>query len=625
MEEKATPLRLLLVEDSADDAALLLREVRLGGYALTTERVDQAAAMREALSRQPWDLIIADYVLPRFSALAALEIAHQSGLDLPFIIVSGVVGEETAVTALKAGAHDFILKSHTARLLPAIARELREAQERRARRAAEQALQDQQQRVQALIEHASDLILVLDPTGVITYTSPSTERVVGYAPAALVGRPLAAFLPPHEWDEFVELLAYLQQYPRVLPGMAFQFQHHDTSWRVLDAVVNNLLDNPFVQGIVVNARDNTDRTRAEEQRQRQLARIASLRMVDMTISASLDLRVTLSVVLEQVLGQLAVDAAAVLLLDARTQTLAYTAERGFPHSAGGGLMVRLTESTAGRAVLERRIIRIPNLALAEDLAHSPLLEHADMVAYYGVPLIAKGQVKGVLELFHRAPLEPDAEWFDFLETLAGQTALAVDNAGLFDDLQRSNLELALAYDTTLEGWSRALDLRDEETEGHSRRVTDVTLRLARTLGVASDDLVHMRRGALLHDIGKMGIPDSILLKPGPLTEDEWATMRNHPIYAYELLAPISFLRPALDIPYCHHERWDGGGYPRGLKGVQIPDAARIFAVVDVWDALRSRRRYRPPWPEHEVRRHLRALSGTHFEPRVVESFLNLSL
>jgi HD-GYP domain-containing protein (c-di-GMP phosphodiesterase class II) len=188
---------------------------------------------------------------------------------------------------------------------------------------------------------------------------------------------------------------------------------------------------------------------------------------------------------------------------------------------------------------------------------------------------------------------------------------------------RSGQELARAYDSSLDGWSRALDLRDKETEGHTRRVTDMTLRLARAMGVPEADLVNIRRGSLLHDIGKMGIPDSILLKPGPLTDDEWKVMRRHPVYAYDFLSPTPYLRPALDIPYCHHEKWDGTGYPRGLRGEEIPRAARIFAVADVWDALRSDRPYRAAWTAEKAREYIRDQTGKHFDPRVVVAFLRI--
>jgi putative nucleotidyltransferase with HDIG domain len=212
---------------------------------------------------------------------------------------------------------------------------------------------------------------------------------------------------------------------------------------------------------------------------------------------------------------------------------------------------------------------------------------------------------------------------DFLETLGGQVAIAIDNANLFNDLHHSNAELMRAYDSTIEGWARALELRDKETEGHTQRVTEMTERLARAMGIGDSELLHIRRGALLHDIGKMGVPDHILLKPDKLTEDEWDVMRQHPQHAYNILVATDFLKPALDIPYCHHEKWDGTGYPRRLQGEQIPLAARIFAVVDVWDALRSDRPYRPSWSEDKVHQYILEQSGKHFDPQVVEVFLRM--
>jgi putative nucleotidyltransferase with HDIG domain len=199
----------------------------------------------------------------------------------------------------------------------------------------------------------------------------------------------------------------------------------------------------------------------------------------------------------------------------------------------------------------------------------------------------------------------------------GQNRMAV----FFRDIT----ELVRAYDETLAGWSRAMDLRDRETEGHTQRVTEMTVALARAMGMSETDIVQVRWGALLHDIGKIGVPDSILLKPGPLNEDEWAVMRRHPETARDMLAPIGFLTNALAIPYCHHERWDGSGYPRGLVGAQIPLAARIFAVADVWDALRSQRSYHRPWPLEEVLAYIRSQSGRQFDPDVVSAFDSLAV
>lgn len=205
----------------------------------------------------------------------------------------------------------------------------------------------------------------------------------------------------------------------------------------------------------------------------------------------------------------------------------------------------------------------------------------------------------------------------------GQGAVALDNALTFQELLKSQRELEAAYDLTLWGWTRTVELRDQETAGHTQRVTELTLRLSKALGVPEEDLEHIRRGAILHDMGKIGIPDSILLKPGPLTEEEWAVMKKHPVYAYEWLSGIPFLKKALEIPYCHHERWDGSGYPRGLKGLEIPLSTRIFAVVDVYDALTSDRPYRKAWPREKALAYIQEQAGKQFDPEVAEAFLRL--
>jgi len=247
------------------------------------------------------------------------------------------------------------------------------------------------------------------------------------------------------------------------------------------------------------------------------------------------------------------------------------------------------------------------------------------------PLKLRDELIGVIYVDNRALSEVFQEDDKrLIAAFADQAAVAIDNARLIDDLKSTNEELAEAnaklenaYQATLEGWVRALDLRDKETEGHTRRVTTLTRRLAQRLGVGGDDLIHLTRGALLHDIGKMAIPDGILLKPGELTEEERALIRRHPQYAYDMLHPIEFLRPALDIPYCHHERWDGTGYPNRLSGEEIPYPARIFPVIDVWDALISDRPYRKGLPPAEVRERIRAESGRHFDPRIVAAFMEM--
>jgi HD-GYP domain-containing protein (c-di-GMP phosphodiesterase class II) len=349
-----------------------------------------------------------------------------------------------------------------------------------------------------------------------------------------------------------------------------------------------------------------------------------LHEIDVAIAASFDLAFTLNIFLKNLLKQLNVDSASILVLNPHTLMFENIMGKGFRIARIEKFHLGSGEGYAGRVMLERRILHFADLS-AENAspAYKQLINKESFVSYFGVPLIVKGQVKGVMEIFQRTPLNPNAEWLNFMETLAGQAAIAIDNSITFESLQQSNRDLIMTYDMTLEGWSRALDMRDQETEGHSERVTEMAMDLARILAIGDAEAEHIRRGALLHDMGKIGIPDSILLKPGPLTEEEWVVMRTHPVRAFELLSRIPYLRQALEIPYCHHEKWDGSGYPRGLKEEQIPLAARIFAIVDVYDALTNDRPYRKAWSREKALTYILEQSGKHFDPKVVEAFLRL--
>ena len=356
---------------------------------------------------------------------------------------------------------------------------------------------------------------------------------------------------------------------------------------------------------------------------RRLERLEALRTIDNAIAASLDLRHTLSVFLDQLRHQLSVDAADILLFNPHNLTYDYAFGIGMWTDGLGTIEVRPDDDPIEMIVLNRHRVQIEDIQKESKSDRTRAFIAEGFVSYIGVPLIAKGKVRGVLELFHRTQKKYDEEWIDFLESLAGQAAISIDNAALFDDLQRSNLELSLAYDATIEGWSHALDLRDEGTEGHTQRVTRLTLDLAQEMGISEDNLTHIRRGAMLHDIGKMGIPDEILHKPDKLNVEELRKMREHPRYAYDMLSKVKYLKPSLDIPYCHHEKWDGTGYPRGLSGEQIPLAARLFAVVDVWDALISDRPYRSAWTKEKAFKYIKEQSGKYFDPDIVKIFLKI--
>ncbi len=365
------------------------------------------------------------------------------------------------------------------------------------------------------------------------------------------------------------------------------------------------------------------RSNLYQRSEEQIQRLTTLRELDTAIASSLDLRVTLNILTEHMIREMSVSAVTVLVFNPLNQTFDYYAAAGFKNPESLPRPLKLEDGVAGLILLSRRALYIKDLN--EETSPTPFtqLKSEQFRSYYAIPLFSKGATRGILETYFRQPFSLSADWIEFIHTLAEQAVIAIDNAQLFENLQRTNQELALAYDTTLEGWGKALELRDKETQGHTSRVTDLTLELARQMDIPESELLQIRRGSLLHDIGKMGVPDNILRKNGELTEDEKIEMRKHPQYAYDMLYPIEYLRPALDIVYCHHEWWDGSGYPRGQKGEDIPLSARIFAIIDVWDALLSDRPYRKAWEREEILGYIRDLSGKQFDPKVVEAFLRM--
>ena len=358
-----------------------------------------------------------------------------------------------------------------------------------------------------------------------------------------------------------------------------------------------------------------------EATQRRMNRMQAMTQIDQAINSSLDLNVSMEIVLSNAKDQLSADAVDILLVDDVTNSLVFSKAKGFKTDEIRKSNLRLGNGLPGRAVLERTTVAIPDLnSVAESYFKNLLVEREGFVSYFCVPLITKGQLKGVMEVYFRHTFQADQEWLEFLEMLTQQTAIAINNAELLNSLQSSNIQLLNAYETTLKGWVDALDMRDHETEGHTQRVTELSLKLANLMGIKDKEIVNFQRGALLHDIGKVAVPDTILNKPGPLTDEEWVIMRRHPQFAFQLLSKSKYLIPALDIPYCHHEKWNGSGYPRGLKGEAIPLAARIFAIVDVWDALTSERPYRKAWTQKKAMHYIQEQSGKHFDPEIVTAF-----
>jgi len=374
-----------------------------------------------------------------------------------------------------------------------------------------------------------------------------------------------------------------------------------------------------------------------ERRNRRLTRLVEL---SVNLNSTLDLDALLQLVTATASELLECEAASILLYDEKQARLFFAAATGSDPKKLAEIPVPLDMSLAGTIFRENRPV-VRNDAGQDARHYSLVSEHVNfhVRSLVGVPMLIKERVIGVLEAVNKreglfgeqdeAILSVTASHAAIaignaqLLVTASHAAIAIGNAQLFREVERSNADLRLAYDATIAGWSRALDLRDHDTEGHTQRVADMTVRLARAFGLGEQAIVQIRRGALLHDMGKLGVPDAILLKPSRLTTAERKLMLRHPQYAYEMLSPIAYLSLALDIPRCHHEKWDGTGYPRGLAGEEIPLAARLFAVVDVWDALSNNRPYRKRWPQKKTLDYIRGQSGKHFDPRVVDVFLRL--
>jgi len=449
-----TLIRVLILEDDLSDLDLTLTYVRQAGYEPLWTCVDKQEDYLAHL-KDGFDIILADFNLPQFDALHALQHLNESGLDIPFIMVSGAISEEVAVQCMKLGAADYLLKDRMTRLGPAIehalhGKKLRDEQKRS---------NEQVRLLSSAIEQSTEGIAVTNTSGQFLFANNALAAMHGYTSEELQGKNISILYTPDEGSlsETANLRALTQG------------QFSDEAWHT-----------------------------------------------------------------------------------------------------------RKDKSTFPGQI---------HISLLRDETAKPI-----------------GLIHTLRDITERKQSEEKIKQ-------------------LLLDRQRKNEELAHAYDATLEGWVRFLDLRDQETEGHTQRVTEMTTELAAQMGFTDTILTHIRRGALLHDIGKMGVPDEVLHKPGPPNNEEWEIMRRHPVYAFQMLSPIQFLHPALDIPHHHHERWDGTGYPDQLIAEQIPLPARVFAIIDVWDALNSDRPYRKAWLPEKAIEYIKAQSGKHFDPHLVQIFL----
>ena len=469
----------------------------------------------------------------------------------------------------------------------------------------------------AIFRAFPDLLFRLDLEGHILAQRSGQSASVSFYPEALLGRRIQDILPEKVGSKFIMAIQQALTSGRIT-SLDFQMSVPDGErWFEARLVA-------MEQGQVVAVlRDTSADALATEKVKRQLHQLDALHSIDAAITSSFDLQVTLAVILRQVIGQLKIDAADVLLLELNSRHLEFAAGHGFQTAGLKHMPLLVGQGYAGIAALEKRTVKIPDLrGRRTDYLRSPGFMQEGFSSYYAVPLIAKGQVRGVLEIYNRSPLNPTEEWFEFLAALAGQAAIAIDSASLFQDLQRSNAELVSAYEVAIKGWADALEMSGRESKEHISRVVELSLELAKRLSVNPKDLLHIRRGAMLHDIGNLGVPEHLLSKQGPLSAEEWMIVREHPRHARQLLTSMVYLGQAMDIPSYHHERWDGSGYPEGLHGDQIPFSARLFSVVDVYDFMTHPRPYRSAWKHEDALEYIRAQSGTHFDPVIAHAFLD---
>jgi PAS domain S-box-containing protein len=480
------------------------------------------------------------------------------------------------------------------------------------RKQAEEAIRDSEERYRSLFETSPDAIALTDLRGVIRLCNQKAAQIFDYdSPDEMVGVNVFDLIASEDRQNAIDSTreVYKGATRRDLDYIAVSRKGRRFPCELSASTIYDKAGKP--KGFTGILRDISDR------KQKARENIAVV-----VIASALRMAVTLDEIsqsiLNQLLGVLNAEGAAIFMgIPATGEALCVRGVGRWQQWTG----LRLD---AGEG-LTSRVIRYGQAFVNNDILHNKQTARLELTgglnAVAGAPLISKERTIGALWVGRNQAFREGEQ--QILMVIADMVANAVQRAALYEDLYKSNRELEESYDRTLEGWSRAMDMRDKETEDHNQRVAEMTVQLARLMGIPELELVHIRRGAMLHDIGKISIRDAVLLKTGKLTDSDWLAMREHPRYARDFIEPIPYLRPAIDIPYCHHEHWDGSGYPNHLKGEDIPLSARIFSVIDVWDALTHDRVYRPRWPEDRARQYILENAGVLFDPKVVEVFLQM--
>ncbi len=724
-------LKILIIDDNEDDAALMEHFLRKQWPEALVTVIDSREGFLDLLdSNFQFDLVISDWSLPQFSGMDALKMLRGSDIQAPFILVSGKIGEESAVQAIREGAYDYVLKNNLTRLPIAANRALQD----RAREQAEQKMQEQLHLQATGLQAIPIAIVIISASGIIESVNPAFEVLTGYEPEEVIGHSVAEFCDSglcmqdfqdwkgnhiktsrvtekrkngsHYFEEWTICPVYndkdqlthfivaktdvtseeqrkrhnelellysnlsaqansssilikrtinfiAEQFPASHPGFHIHATSHESavdSWigtpheKSLNEFTYEIhfFDQPFGQlamnysstsvlnefelyAVIAKAFESALlKLAAKERAESQIKKISFLSYITKSINSVFDADLMLGNILKQSAKLLNADTMALYLYNKETKDYVCRAHYGLRSINLTGVHIAPGQPYVGTAASDQQFLScytFDNLNGQDQFI--ALIQTEKFLSQHCAPIVVGGMTLGVLEVFQRKEFTLTDEWVALFEAIAMQTGVALEYNTVFLELQSVYRDLENSYEATIEGWSSAMDLRDQETEGHSKRVTSLTVAFATRLGFSQDDIVRAKRGALLHDIGKIGIPDSILRKNGPLTEEEWAIMKEHPSKAYGMLYRIPYLRNCLDIPLYHHEKWDGTGYPQGLSGKKIPLAARMFALIDVYDALTSDRPYRKAWTKEKTVEYIREQAGRHFDPELTEAFIAL--
>ena len=483
----------------------------------------------------------------------------------------------------------------------------------------ENQIEEREKEYRQLVETMSEGLAVVNPEGFIVYVNPRLCEMLGYASEYIVGKFFIEFYA----EDRREIVLQQWSDPSISKRSAYESKlvTSDGKYVYVSASSEPQYDEfGEYTGQLSVITDISKQKQFEFNLQRKLNEISGLREIDTAILEQATYKDVVDTVFKQFQDHLLADGAVIYVVSPIDNEVvfasAYCNDKQFEFEQmeiDYRHLKRISQITEGIQIKKTD----------DELLILDYLHDKDFRILYAMPIMINNTYHGVAEILYFNDMDLDDEWHNYFNALLTQTAVGISKIQLMEDLCNRNAELKDAYDGILKGWAKALELRDEETKGHSDRVLELSIKMAKQNHYTGREFEAFCRGALLHDIGKMGIPDSILLKPGKLTPEEWDIMKLHPDLAYVLLSEIPFLREAIEIPYYHHERWDGSGYPSGLKGEDIPLAARIFAVVDVWDALTSDRPYRPAWDIEKTKNYMIENKGVQFDPEIVDQLLDL--